>query len=33
MPETRRRAYLSVIRCVSCQEIEEHRNKHRQGNV
>ncbi|WP_349678701.1 TraR/DksA C4-type zinc finger protein [Pantoea sp. UBA3896] len=31
--ETRRRAYLSVIRCVSCQEIEEHRNKHRQGNV
>ncbi|PQL30355.1 hypothetical protein C5L22_03835 [Pantoea ananatis] len=33
IPETRRRAYLSVIRCVSCQEIEEHRNKHRQGNV
>lgn len=32
IPEKRRRAYLSVTRCVSCQEIEEHRNKHRQSN-
>jgi phage/conjugal plasmid C-4 type zinc finger TraR family protein len=33
IPDMRRRAYLGVTRCVSCQEIEEHRNKHRQGNV
>jgi phage/conjugal plasmid C-4 type zinc finger TraR family protein len=33
IPEKRRRAYLGVTRCFSCQEIEEHCNKHRQGNV
>jgi len=33
IPEKRRGAYLGVTRCVSCQEIEEHRNKHRQGNA
>ncbi|MGC1050816.1 TraR/DksA family transcriptional regulator [Pantoea agglomerans] len=32
IPEKRRRAYLGVTRCVSCQEIEETRSKHRQGN-
>ncbi|WP_419963889.1 TraR/DksA family transcriptional regulator [Pantoea vagans] len=32
IPEKRRRAYLGVTRCVFCQEIEEKRNKHRQGN-
>lgn len=32
IPEKRRRAYLGVTCCVSCQEIEEHRSKHRQGN-
>lgn len=26
------RAYLGVTRCLFCQEIEEQRNKHRQGN-
>ena len=30
--EKRRRAYLGVTRCLFCQEIEEQRNKHRQGN-
>jgi len=33
IPEKRRRAYLGVTRCVFCQEIEEHHNKHRQGNA
>lgn len=32
IPEKRRRAYLGVTRCVSCQEIEEQRNKHLMGN-
>jgi len=32
IPEKRRRAYLGVTRCLFCQEIEEQRNKHRQGN-
>lgn len=31
--EKRRRAYLGVTRCLFCQEIEEQRNKHRQGNA
>lgn len=30
--EKRRRAYLGVTRCLFCQEIEEQRNKHRQGH-
>lgn len=30
--EKRRRVYLGVTRCLFCQEIEEQRNKHRQGN-
>ena len=33
IPEKRRRAYLGVTRCVPCQEIDEHRSKHRQGNA
>ncbi|WP_337029730.1 TraR/DksA family transcriptional regulator [Pantoea agglomerans] len=33
IPEMRRRAYLGVTRCVSCQEIEEQCSKHRQGNT
>lgn len=33
IPEKRRRAHLGVTGCVSCQEIEEYRNKHRQGNA
>ncbi|ADU69576.1 TraR/DksA family transcriptional regulator [Pantoea sp. At-9b] len=32
IPKKRRRAYLGVTRCVSCQEIEEQRNKHLTGN-
>jgi len=32
IPEKRRRAYLGVTRCLFCQEIEEQRIKHRQGN-
>lgn len=28
IPELRRRAYLGVTRCVSCQEIIEHKESH-----
>lgn len=28
IPELRRRAYLGVTRCVSCQEITEHKESH-----
>lgn len=33
IPELRRRAYLGVTRCVSCQEIEELRGKHLQAKA
>lgn len=33
IPELRRRAYLGVTRCVSCQEIDEQRGKHLQAKA
>lgn len=33
IPELRRRAYLGVTRCVSCQNIEEQRIKHQQAKA
>ncbi|MCE0491410.1 TraR/DksA C4-type zinc finger protein [Pantoea sp. Mb-10] len=33
IPELRRRAYVGVTRCVSCQEIAEQRVKHQQARL
>ncbi|WP_414147562.1 TraR/DksA family transcriptional regulator [Erwinia sp. BNK-24-b] len=33
IPEARRRAVQGVIRCVTCQEMDELQSRHRQGSA